>query len=265
MKLRIWNSLCYAVLLLVPFFIEAKIIETATVNTIIPFVDDETWLLVDLDNTTFEGKQALGHTEWFYDKAHIHMKNGMTLEEATRECYPEWIEIQKVCAVKPVETAFIPALTRLQEQGIVIMGLTHRQPSLVDSTLRHVNSLGLSFVDSAPVKDTLIVPSQTPTKYIQGILFTGEYNKKGEIFVRFLSIINQKPKKIVFIDDKRSHVEEVERALMGLGIEYIGVHYTAIEHVEKVYFPEIAEFQHKFLSQILSNDAALLLMEHGLE
>ena len=189
----------------------------------------------------------------------------MTLEEATRECYPEWIEVQKVCPVKPVEATFIPELCLLQQHGIVVMGLTHRQPSLVDSTLRQVNSLGLNFFDSAPVKDSFVVPSETPTKYAQGILFTGEYNKKGEIFVRFLSIINQKPKKIVFIDDKRSHVEEVEMALIGQEIEYIGVHYTAIEHVEKVYFPEIAEFQHKVLNKILSNEGALLLMEHGLE
>ncbi|MBA3603176.1 MAG: DUF2608 domain-containing protein [Parachlamydiaceae bacterium] len=250
---------------LITFMTEAKIIETVTIENIIPLIDDDTWLLVDLDNTTFEGKQALGHTEWFYDKAHAKMRNGMTLEEATRECYPEWIEVQKICPVKPVEEAFIPALVLMKQRGIVIMGLTHRQPSLVDSTLRQVASLGLNFLDSAPVKTTFAVPSETPTMYIQGILFTGEFNKKGEIFVRFLSIINQQPKKIVFIDDKRSHVEEVEMALMGLGIEYIGVHYTAIEHVEKVYSPEIAEFQHKFLNKILSNDGALLLMQHGLE
>lgn len=265
MRLKILRILFCVATSIIPVMAEAKIIETVTVDNIIPLIDRDTWLLVDLDNTTFEGKQALGHTEWFYDKAHAKMRSGMTLEEATRECYPEWIEVQKVCPVKPVEAAFIPALMLLQQQGIVIMGLTHRQPSLVDSTLRQVNSLGLNFFDSAPVKTTFVVPSETPTMYVQGILFTGEFNKKGEIFVRFLSIINQKPKKIVFIDDKRSHVEEVEMALKNQGIEYIGIHYTATEHVEKVYFPEIAEFQHKFLNKILSNEGALLLMEHGLQ
>lgn len=244
---------------------EARIIETATVDDIKPLIDKDTWLLVDLDNTTFEGKQALGHTDWFYDIAHKKMKAGLTLEEATRECYPEWIEVQKVCPVKPVEAAFIPELNCLRQQGIIVMGLTHRQPSLVDSTLRQVNSLGLNFSDTGPVKESLVVPSDTPTRYVQGILFTGEYNKKGEIFVRFLSMIGQKPKKIVFVDDKRSHVEEVELALSGKGIDYIGVHYTACEHVEKVYFPEIAEFQYKIFSKILSNEGALLLMQHGLE
>lgn len=265
MCLMIFRILFCTLASLIPFQMEAKIIETRTIENILPLIDKDTWLLVDLDNTTFEGKQALGHTKWFYDKAHKKMKDGLTLEEATKECYPEWIEVQKVCPVNPVEAAFIPELNLLQQQGIIVMGLTHRQPSLVESTLRQVNSLGLNFFDSAPVKDSFIVPSETPTKYVQGILFTEEYNKKGEIFVRFLSIIDQKPKKVVFIDDKKSHVEEMERALTGIGIGYIGVHYTAIEHAEKVYSPEIAEFQYKISNKILSNEGALLLMQHDQE
>lgn len=259
------HILLYAVMALIPLLGEGKIYQTTTVDTILPLVDQDTWVLIDLDNTTFEGKQALGHTDWFYDRAHALMREGMTLEEATRECYPLWIEVQKVCPVKPVETAFIPALVEMQKQGIIVMGLTHRQPSIADSTIRQVNSLGLNLLNSAPDQSTFVVPSETPTKYTEGVLFTGEYNKKGEIFTLFLSIINQKPKKILFIDDKRGHVEDVGNAVSSLGIEYIGVHYTACEYLEKVYDPEIAAFQLKVLNSILSNEAALLLMENGLE
>lgn len=133
----------------------------------------------------------------------------MTLDEATRVCYSEWIEVQKVCSVKPVEPAFIPVLMHLKERDIVMMGLTHRQPSTADSSICQLESIKWNFLNSSPVKETFVVPSETPTIYTQGVLFTGEYNKKGEIFLRFLSLINQKPKKVVFIDDKRSHVEEV--------------------------------------------------------
>ncbi len=262
MFLRIFS---FFMVFFLPFVGEAKIIETASIEDVVPLIDNDTWFLIDLDNTMFEGKQALGHTEWFYDKAYALMRNGMTLEEATRECYPEWIEVQKMSAVKPVEEAFVPALHLLQQRGIIVMGLTHRQPSIADSTVRHVNSLDFNFLDSAPVKNIFVVPSETPTIYTDGILFTGEYNKKGEIFVRFLSMINQKPKKVVFIDDKLKHVKEVESALTEQGIEYTGVHYTAIEHADKVYFPEIAELQYKYFKKIMSNDAARLLIQQGVE
>lgn len=248
-----------------PFVSEAKIIETTTIETVMPLVTEDMWIVVDLDNTVYEGKQALGHTEWFYDKAHKLMKNGMTLDEATRECYPEWIEVQKISPVKAVEEGFIPFLKKARQLGLVTMGLTHRQPSIADSTIRQLKSLDWVFTPSAPSKDIFIVPSETPTIYKEGVLFTGEYNKKGEIFVRFLSIVGQKPKKILFIDDKRSHVEDVEKAVEEQGIEYIGVHYRAIEQAEKVYYPEIAEFQRKFMHKIMSNEAAILLMENGLE
>jgi hypothetical protein len=262
MFLRIFTYLAF---ILSPFCSEAVIFESTSVTNIIPLIDEQSWIVIDLDNTTFEGKQALGHTDWFYDKAHALMKEGMTLDEATRECYPEWINVQKICPVKPVEDAFISALKIYQSLGYVVMGLTHRQPSIADSTLRQLDSIGLDLSESAPDKSTLIVPSDTPTLYDQGVLFTGEFNKKGVIFVRFLSQINQKPLKVVFIDDKKNHVEEVGRALEAEGIEFVGVHYRANEYLPKVYKREVAEFQRKFMHTIMSNEAAQLLMEHGLE
>lgn len=258
------KKLFFLVIAFLPLVSEAKIIETITIEDVMPLVDEDTWIVLDLDNTVYEGKQALGHTEWFFDKAYALMRDGMTLEEAIRECYPEWLEIQKVCPVKPVEAAFIPALKNAQQRKIVIMGLTHRQPSLADSTIAQLNSLDWSFQPTAPVEDSFVVPSPTPTIYTKGVLFTGEFNKKGEIFIRFLSIIDQKPKKIIFVDDKRSHVEDVEKAVIEQGIECIAVHYRAIEYVEKVYYPEVAEFQKKFVNTIMSNEAALILMQNGL-
>ena len=49
----------------------------------------------------------------------------------------------------------------------------------------------------------------------------GEFNKKIDIFEPFLSMIKKSPKKIVFIDDKRKNVAELEN-LTRNGIEYIG-------------------------------------------
>lgn len=243
---------------------EANIIETQHIEEVLPFIDQDTWLLVDLDNCMFEAAQALGHASWFYDQLQQRMQKGMNRNEAIADAYPGWIKTQKVCKVKPLENNFVPILLALQNKGVTIMGLTHRQPSVADSTARQVNSLGFDFLLTAPSKESFVVPAKTPTLYFQGILFVGDYNKKIDIFEPFLSILKKSPKKIVFIDDKRKNVEELEN-LTKYGIEYTGVHYTAIEHSKPVYSREIAEFQYKFLDQIMSNEAALLLMENGLE
>lgn len=249
----------------IPFHGQAKIIETAHIADVMPLIDNETWFLVDIDNTLFEAAQALGHANWFYDEMQKKMRQGMTREEALRACYPGWIKTQKVCKVKPLEDNFVASLIDLQNRGVVIMGLTHRWPSVADSTIHQVASLGFDFSKTAPSQETFTVPAGHPTLYKQGILFVCDYNKKSDVFLPFLILINQKPKKVVFIDDKRKYVEELEVALEQQGIEYIGIHYTAIEHVTPMFSPEIAEFQYKFLDQIMSNEAALLLMKNGLD
>lgn len=126
--------------------IEAKIIETQFIDDVVPLIDKDTWFLVDLDNCMFEGAQALGHANWFYDELQQRMQKGMGREEAIRDAYPIWIKTQKLCKVKPLETNFVPALVTLQAKGVVIMGLTHRQPSVADSTIQQVNSLGFDFI-----------------------------------------------------------------------------------------------------------------------
>lgn len=244
--------------------LKAKIIETKHIEEVLPYIDEETWFLVDLDNCMFEGAQALGHANWFYDELMQRLEKGMSREEAIADIYPSWIKTQKVCKVKPLESNFVPILLTLQNKGVNIMGLTHRQPSVADSTVRQVNSLGFDFLAAAPSKTSFTMPCKTPTLYFQGILFVGDYNKKIDVFESFLSLVKKDPKKIVFIDDKRKNVEELE-LLNHRGIEYIGIHYTAIESAKPVYEREIARFQSKFLDQIMSNEAALILMENGVE
>jgi hypothetical protein len=248
--------------LLSPLAGECKIIETEHIADAMPYIDENTWFLVDLDNTMFEAQQALGHANWCYDEMQQRMQKGMSRDEAIRDFYPNWIKTQPICAVKALEENFVPSLVALQNQGITVMGLTHRQPVVAKFTVNQVASLGFDFIKTAPSTDSFVIPSENPTIYLQGILFVGDYNKKGDVFLPFLSIIQKNPKKIVFIDDKRKNVEELEQALSKYDIEYIGIYYTAIEHVKPVYSRELAEFQYQFLDKIMSNEEALLLMKH---
>ena len=261
----LWRSFVLVAVFSFAFFeVEAKIIETRYVEDVIPLIDHDTWFLVDLDNCMFEAAQALGHNNWWYDVLQERMTKGMTKAEATRDAYPLWVKTQKACRVKPLEKNFIPILVMLQNQGVVIMGLTHPHTSVVDSTLKQVASLGFDFSKTAPSQACFVVPYKNPTLYSQGVLFVCDYNKKIDVFKTFLNMINQKPKKVVLIDDKRKNVEELEK-LTQYGIEYIGVHYTAIDYAKPLYDAKIAKFQMKYLDQILSNESAQLLMESGLE
>ncbi|MBA3958478.1 MAG: DUF2608 domain-containing protein [Parachlamydiaceae bacterium] len=260
--MRKWFTI--VLLFLIPFSASAKVIETQHIEDIIPFIDDETWVLVDLDNCMFEGAQAFGHANWFYDLLQQKIAAGISREEAIREIYPTWIEAQEICRVKPLDSQFVPILVQLQNKGLVIMGLTHRQLSVAESTSRQVASLGFNFLETAPTQESFKIPANQPALYVNGILFVGDYNKKIDIFKLFLEKINKHPTKIVFIDDKRKNVDELE-VLTKEGIVYTGIHYTAIDHVKPTYIREVAECQSKYFNQILSNEAAQLLIQHELD
>jgi len=84
-------ALAIAIFCLASSCVEAKIIETRHIEDVIPLIDHETLFLVDLDNCMFEGAQALGHANWFYDELQQRMQKGMSREEAIEINLPSLI------------------------------------------------------------------------------------------------------------------------------------------------------------------------------
>ena len=224
------------------------------------FYQDELWVLVDLDNCLFESKQALGHVLWYYDLLEEKLRCGMSQEEAIAEVYPEWVKTQAVCPIKPLESDFVDLLISLQNQGVVVMGLTHRLPSVAKASICQVKTLGIDFSKTAVWHGEFSPEAAFPTLFSNGIIFVNDNNNKGDVLASFLSHIQQKPEKVLFIDDKRANVEEVGNVLNALEVEYTGIHYTAFQKSPPVYFRKLADFQYQFLDRILSNEEATLLI-----
>lgn len=227
------------------------------------YEDACTWVLVDLDNCLFEAKQALGHANWFYDLIRENMAKGLSKKEAVAQMYPEWIKTQAVCPVKPLEEDFVDLLKDLQSNGMTVMGLTHRQPSVAKATLKQAESLGVRFSESAICAETFSPEAPHPALYTSGVLFVNDNNNKGDVFSAFIDHIQKRPKKVLFIDDKMKNVLDLGDALDKMGIAYTGIHYTAIQGADPVYSRDLADFQYQFLDRILSNQEARLLMEQG--
>lgn len=242
-----------------------EIIESSTVANVLPLIDQETWVLVDLDNTVFQAKQALGHVNWLQHEVQKQIESGKSREEAFYSLYPLWKKTQMMTDVVSVESGFIEAIKQLQERNIVVMGLTHRQLFIVPETLRQLESIGVCFQQTAPSQNTFHISAKQPALYTQGVLFVDDFNAKGEVFRYFLQHLDQKPKKIFFIDDKKKNVEELAGAALLEEIEYIGVHYTAVELGEQIYSPELAEYQLRFFNNIMSNEQALQLLSQETE
>jgi uncharacterized protein (DUF952 family)/FMN phosphatase YigB (HAD superfamily) len=237
-----------------------EIIESSTIADVLPLIDEDTWVLVDLDNTVFQAKQALGHVNWLQTEVQKQIDAGKSREEAFHFLYPLWKKTQIMTEVIPVESDFIEAIKLLQNRNIVVMGLTHRQLFIVPETLRQLDSIGVCFQQTAPSQNTFSVFAKYPALYTHGVLFVDDFNTKGDVFRDFLQYLGQKPKKVVFIDDKKKNVEELAKAALIEEIDYVGVHYTAVEQGPQIYSPELAVIQLRFFNTIMSNEQALQLL-----
>lgn len=227
------------------------IIECRSMSEFSPLIDRQTWVLLDLDNTVFQSSTPYGHVGWLDDLVADLMSQGLSREESFHSIFPRWKQAQQEISVVSLEPAMISAIHRLQEEGITIMGVTHRESFLVDRTLELLRGLELDFGRTAPVEKAFEFQAVERVVYDHGILFVHTFNDKGEVFLLFLDKIGKRPEKMLFVDDKKKNVEQMVRMGVSAHIPIIGVHYTAIEHGPKIYQPGAVPPCHSSVDQPL--------------
>lgn len=72
----------------------------------------------------------------------------------------------------------------------------------------------------------------------------------------FLNQLDKLPEKIIFVDDKLSHVQDLENSLRAFNIEYVGIRFSKMDKGVNEYDDEIAEIQSEFFPQFISDEAA---------
>ena len=219
---------------------EKRILECASISEVLPLIDQDTWLLLDLDNTLFQSSQAYGHLDWLHDEEAQLVERGLTPVEAFLSMCPQWKLVQNELSMIPVEQALVDTLLKLQTQGVRALGLTHRESYLADVTLEHLNRLNIDFLRTAPTSDPFTFIAAEKVLYQGGVLFVHTFNDKGKVFRSFLEKIGHRPNKIVFLDDKLKNVEQMADMAASENISFHGIYYTAIHHTPRIYSRESA-------------------------
>jgi FMN phosphatase YigB (HAD superfamily) len=245
-------------LLLLSFsLLEAKIIQTNHIEDILSHLNASTWVLFDLDDTLIEGENQLGSAKWYYHETEKLVQRGLSNEHAQKVFYPQWILSQTICPVRTIEphTALIVAKAQAMTERAI--GLTTRPPPIASLTSEQLQKLGIDLTETA-----LEFPSGfdlEATVYRNGIWFLSDLPSKGKIVLRLLDAMEAHPKRIVYIDDGRHHLEEMEKALSEKKIEFIGIHYKRAQ--KRPYDSQIADLQYRSLPEILSDAEAALILK----
>lgn len=260
----------FLVIFLVSKIAIAEIREAPNMASALEGADNTTLVILDLDNTTMMPPQTLGGEEWFdyfvekrmseYKK--LGMSEAQAKEKAIDKGLVEWNQFHKNARVIPVESETPKLISEIQAKGALTMALTARPFELGESTVSQLKSIGIELQKSTVSTKMIKVPGKNKATFYKGALLVGPKNNKGEVLAQFLKLISFKPKKIIFVDNKKHHVENVEKALADSKISYFGRRYGASDKKISSMNKDVLEIQHKyFFGEVLSDQEAKKLLD----
>lgn len=251
------------VILILPKFLMGEIIETSQFEDVLLHVEQnaskELFIVCDIDNTLLRGSQHLGSVAWGdYMVAQLERK-GISKQQAEEIENILWKTVQPYVKVKLVDPKTSEVIQEIQNRKISIVGLTARSPDEVECTTNQLLSLGidLSFEGRHPfVSTTCLSMEDRDALYDKGILFSTPFNKKSSVLFSFFEKYSIFPECIIFIDDKRSHVEDIEKACKELNIHFVGIRFSAGDEHVKNFNPLLADIQWEVFPTIISDEQA---------
>ncbi len=153
-----------------------------------------------------------------------------------------------------VEPHIPQLIDSLQKRGVKVIVLTAAQVGrfgLIEDTvsfrIQELKEKGISLHLAFPKIATLVLEDLNQGKgspvFCQGVMLSHRF-PKGKVLANFLTQINWKPRRLIFIDDLRVNHESVDKELNRMGVEEVQCwHYTAAEKHAKKVNPEIAHLQ----------------------
>jgi len=250
MKILFFMSLCV--------FANARILECDRFEKIQTYVNEETLILFDIDDTLMVPKQMLGSDEWFGYRCRFHREQGLDQGKALEKALAEWEAVRHLTEMEIVEEGTAQAIRELQEKGFQCMGFTTQGLALATRTAQQLRGLDIDLKKSIPFQDDCYLELDNHgVLFRNGIFFTSGTNK-GKALFALCEKMGYSPKKIVFINDKYSHLREVEKVAEEKQVKFVGLRYGYSDGRKKCFSQEIADvqFNHSSFTHILSDAEA---------
>jgi hypothetical protein len=249
--MKIITALC-----LIPSLIWGVIYESDRMQDILSHVHFGTMVVIDIDNTLIESSMHLGSAQW---RTYIRNKAAsLGYDAAASELILDkfWMFAQHFVPVRLVDPAILSVIDqlKLEHPGIIIVALSAREPSEMEHTRRQLDSVGVVLLNGS-FRQHFALPAPHHSIYHKGVIYCGD-NKKSEALFAFFQALKYYPKRVIFVDDKLSQVQEVEKFLEQKNIEFIGIRFSAADQRVKAFDPEIAELQFSQLPKIISDEEA---------
>lgn len=111
-------------------------VEMRSMTQLREYVDENTLVIFDIDDTVFQATKYDCHTDWGYDQIRREEKNGVVSNTKKLEIYAQWEKAQETCEVEFVEPETLSEIKQLQDRNIKVMALTARGADTAASTFQ---------------------------------------------------------------------------------------------------------------------------------
>lgn len=235
-----------------------SIIEIESLDAIEDTLGGDTLYFFDIDDTLIDSPNMLGSKGW---RKYIKAK---TVQEARNWHDIFTFYLLRKYPVMTVEPGTLQFILNLQRRGCAVFGLTARErnkwydtpASGVDAlTVHQLTSLGMHFEDHSAYASLLSAP-----EYYRGTFFV-DSDLKGEYLTRLFLNADEKPKRVVFVDDKKKQAESVAEALTMLHIPHVCYWYVATDKKSRNFDPKVANIQ--LYHYLLGHDQRILSDEEA--
>jgi len=224
--------------------LQARIIETDTINEILHHLDADTIVIFDIDNTIGAPEKELGSDEWFSHSMQKHLQQGDDMPTIKKQLLPLFFALQHTLLLQPIESETPAFIEQLQKNNIPTIALTVRSLPIANRTIEQLAHMAINFSKTAPHQPTCTIKIDDHNGiYKHGIIFCNGHHSKGKALRHFFAQANYYPRKIIFIDDKLKYLTDVEQVATELGIEFIGLRYNRCDHKVAAFNNAAAEEQ----------------------
>lgn len=246
---------------IVPGLLAAEIFETSSFSSLLTHLEtgssEKVLVICDIDNTLLRSSHALGSVAWADFLIDSLQQKGISTLEAQMIENILWRAVQPHIKVECIDQDTPKILKTIQERNIPMIALTARAPEEQHYTFDQLTSVGIDF---SPIHQTALVsPLNRDSERIlfeRGVMFCTPFKRKSDVLFAFLENFWDLPRKIIFVDDKWGHVEDLERECRLRGIDYTGIRFGGADgHVEK-FNPHLAAVQWGAFPLILSDEEA---------
>ncbi len=216
----------------------AEVREILSIKKALSVVTGGDIVVLDIDNTILRPMQTLGSDQWYGYLVNKYKQSGLSDDHAIHKAIREWLQVQLVTAVQPVEKVTPPLIEAIQAKGIMVIALTARPIDLKFTSADQLSSIEVHFRDY-----NLSYNDGQEVEFYRGILFVGPKNNKGVVLNQFFKAHNLTAKRLIFVDDKERHVRNMDSVFTPIGITNINFRYGGADAQVKSFNPRISEVQ----------------------